>query len=455
MAIEISHLRNTLLGKSGRSQEGNLCIKKTLSLNGTIDASPSKSYTHRAVIIGSMNGQSKIVNFLESDDTRRTIEAWRQLGAKIERDSRTLNIHGFNGKPVFKSSEIDVGESGTLLRFILSIIPLGQGKIVIDGGPTLRTRPNKMIVNPLKKLNVFIETATPDGEIPITVNSTGRIEGGEIEVDGYMSSQVISSLLISLPLAEKDTIIHVKDSDKLVSRPYINVTLDVLDKAGIKDGKDIKYDKDFGTFEIKGNREYKPLGNYTVHGDYSSSAFIMAAACLTSSDVTITDLVDDKQGDMEIISILRRMGAEVKKNKSDVHVNGPFKLSGVEVDCRDTPDLVPVIAALGVFAKGETRIYNIKHLRYKESNRIDSIQTEFRKLGISIKTTENEITVKKSTPKKGLILDPHRDHRIAMALSLIGLKSGNLGIRDPACIEKSYPDFINHLQRLGAHIEIK
>ena len=218
MATEIPRLKKTSLRKPGRSHEGNLRIKKTLSLNGTIDASPSKSYTHRAIIIGSMNEQSKIVNFLESDDTRRTIRALRQLGAKIEEDSRALNIHGFNGKPVFQSSEIDVGESGTLLRFILSIIPLGQGEITIDGGHTLRTRPNNLIVNPLKQLNVPIETAGLNGEIPITVNSTGRIEGGEVKVDGYMSSQVISSLLISLPLAERDTIIHVKDSDKLVSQ---------------------------------------------------------------------------------------------------------------------------------------------------------------------------------------------------------------------------------------------
>jgi 3-phosphoshikimate 1-carboxyvinyltransferase len=430
-----------------------ICVKKTPVLEGVVDAPPSKSYTHRAIIIGCMNRESKINGFLDSEDTRNTIESLKAMGASITEDGGELSLKGFNGHPEFQKDEINVGESGTLLKFALSVASLGTGKVTITGEKTLFGRPNRTIVRPLRDLGVDIETGGPQDQVPITINARGKIDGGDITVSGDVSSQVFSSLLVVLPTAKEDSIIRVEDSNRLVSRPYINMTLKVLEKAGITGIKN----NDFESFEIKGGQSFKSLGDFRVPGDYSSAAFPMAAASLVESKITIKNLdVDDEQGDKEIINIINRMGGAIKQRKNSVTIEGPFDLEGIEVDCRDTPDIVPVIAALGTFAKGRTRIFNISHLRYKESDRIQSISDEFIKLGIKIKGYENEIVIKKSEPKKGVgvRLDPHFDHRIAMCLSLIGLKNGQLEIDNAGCIDKSYPDFISHMQSLGADIEV-
>lgn len=422
-------------------------ISKTMKLQGTIKAPPSKSYTHRAIIIGSMNSHIKVINPLICDDTLATIKTWKQLGADIDKRFNYLDINGFNGKPKLNSKELNVNESGTLLRFLLSILAYSKDEIVVNGRGTLLNRTNKVLVDALSKLGVNIKGNGEEHKLPIKIKGDGKVNGGEIEISGKTSSQVISSLLIAAPLAQQDITIIVKDD--LVSKPYIDITIDVLELAGINIIND-----NYKIFKIKCEQEFQMDKDYIIHGDYSSAAFLMAAACLVESNVTITDLVEDKQGDIKILDILERMGAKINRYKDRVNIKGPFCLNGIDIDCNDTPDLVPVLTVLGIFAKNKTRIYNIDHLIHKESNRITDPAGELKKLGAKINITEdNEIIIHQSKLKNGKNVSSRNDHRIAMSLALVGLKVKNIIIEDPDCISKSYPDFFYHMRQLGANIE--
>ena len=391
-----------------------------------------------------MNKRSTIINPLFCDDTEATIDTWKKLGATFTpSNTNRLIINGFCGKPQLPK-EINVRESGTLLRFLLSAAGLGTGKLIISGQGTLLERCNSMVVEPLRKLGMEIEAENESYRLPITVHAKGKIKGGTIDVRGDQSSQIVSSLLIVAPLAKEDVKIQVKG--KIVSKPYIDITIDVLEKSGIHVERD-----GYKTFVIKQGQSFEPLDNYVIHGDYSSAAFLMAAACLVESDVVIRDLVRDKQGDQKIIDILRDMGANITRSDDSVRIRGPYELCGIEVNCCDIPDLVPVIASLAVFAKGRTRIYDIAHIRHKESDRISSLAEEFAKLGVDVQSTRDEIIIRGSLPTHGEVLS-HRDHRIAMALTLLGLKTEGLVIRDADCISKSYHNFVQDMKNLGANL---
>lgn len=437
-------MQSTLINKHINNT---IVVNNTIKLKGTIKASPSKSYTHRAIIIGSMNSDTKIFNPLICDDTIATINTWRHLGAGINIKNDCLDIKGFSGKPVLKSSELNVNESGTLLRFLLSILAYADGEITVNGRGTLLNRTNKVVVDALKKLGIAIGGNGEEHKLPIRINAKGKMNGGEIEISGKTSSQVISSLLIAAPLAQEDIVIIVKDD--LVSKPYVDITIDVLKWAGIN-----IVNENYRIFKIKCGQKFHPKNDYIVHGDYSSAAFLMAAACLIESDVTITDLVNDKQGDKKMVDILEQMGAKITRQAGGININGPFDLKGIEIDGYDIPDLVPVLTVLGIFASGKTRIYNIGHLVHKESNRITDPAGELKKLGAKIDiTANNELIIYESKLRSGKTVSSRNDHRIAMSLSLAGLKVENIIIEGAGCISKSYPEFFNHMRQLGANFE--
>ena len=423
-----------------------IITEKTPVMRGIIKAPPSKSYTHRAIMIGGINGSCEVINPLFSNDTLATINAWKQLGSVIKKEPRCLRIKGFYGLPHPAGRTVNVGESGTLLRFILPIVALAKGDFKIRGKGTLLGRSNRTIVEALRSWNIDISGTGKERKLPIRLKGKGEIEGGEIYVSGRESSQTVSSLLIAASFAKDSTTIIVKD--KLVSKPYVDVTIDILRQAGIKVRND-KYKK----FHVRCGQEFRPPRKFIVHGDYSSAAFLIAAASLLPSNVAITDLASDKQGDKKIISILNKMGAKIKHTKNTVRIKGPFELKGINIDCGDIPDLVPILAVLGCFAKGKTKIYNIAHLAHKESNRITVPAGELMKLGANIAVTKSSITVKRSCLRSGDVSSCD-DHRIAMALAVAGLKIGNVRIKGAECISKSYPNFLRDIKSLGAKFRI-
>jgi len=423
-----------------------IVVEKTPKLAGTIQAPPSKSYTLRTIMIGSMDGKIKIKNPLYSEDTLATIKAWQKLGATIEQNNTSLCIKGFRSIPKPEGNSINVGESGTLLRFILPILALAKGSFCVCGKGTLLGRSNKTIVEALKSWEIDNSGEGKNHKLPIKIKGEGRIKGGETYVGGKSGSQTVSSLLIAAPFAKKNTTIIIKD--RLVSRPYVDITIDVLKQTGIKVEQ-----RGYEKFYVKCGQKFKPKKEYKINGDYSSAAFLMAMACLLPSDITITNLINDKQGDRKIIDTLRKMGAKIKRLKNTVRIKGPFELRGIDIDCSDTPDLVPILTVLGCFAKGQMRICNISHLAHKESNRITAPAGELMKLGANISTTRNGLTIKHSCLKSGHVSSCN-DHRIAMALAVAGLKIGDVRITGFESVSKSYPNFLRDIKSIGAKFKV-
>lgn len=427
-------------------KESLLKVKKTLSLKGKVKASPSKSYTIRAIVCAALSGRVKIINPLISEDTQAAIGAFRKLGALIEKSGNALKVKGFGARPSL-ADRVNVGESGTLLRLILPIIALGKGRFLVQGEGTLLKRPHKAIAEALLSLGARIRGKDSEFRLPLRVYGSGALTGGKVRVSGQMSSQSISSLLAVAPLAGQDVEAIVKD--RVVSAPYIDITLDVLKRFGIKVKR-----QGYKRFFISAPQSYGPKGDFLIHGDYSSAAFLITAGCLVESDITITDLVSDSQGDRKIIQILNSMGAKIIHTNGCVRIRGPFNLKGRDIDCSDTPDLVPILAVAGCFAKGKTRIRNIRHLAYKESNRIQAPARELKKLGANIRAGADSLTIEESALKPAVVSGCN-DHRIAMALAVCGLRIGGITIKGVDCINKSYPRFIQDMKSLGARFVIK
>lgn len=440
-------LRSYVSSTIKSAERSELIVMKTPLLSGVVKAPPSKSYTQRAIIIGSLNGDVKIVDPLLSDDSLAAMKVWNKLGAKIDinEDNNTLHINGVAGHPQPQDDTINVNESGTLLRFILPILALAKGNFTITGQETLMTRSNRTIVEALRNWDIDVNGKGDLHKLPITIKGVGKIRGGKTVVSGKEGSQVVSSLLIAASWAQEDTTVIVKDG-RLASRPYVDITIDALKKAGIHIDRE-----GYRKFTVRRGQDFNLSEDFVIPGDYSSAAFLIAASCLVQSDVTITNLQDDAQGDKRIITILNRMGAKIKHDGDSVRIQGPFELKGIDIDGSDIPDIVPMLTAVACFAKGKTRIKNIAHLSHKESDRIISPAGELRKLGAKITTDEDSIIISHSNLKPGTV-SACKDHRIAMMLTVIGLRIGDIKVTGTKCITKSYPDFLQDIESLGANI---
>jgi 3-phosphoshikimate 1-carboxyvinyltransferase len=419
-------------------------VGNTKTLKGVAAAPPSKAYTHRMVIAALLsNGSSKICNPLVSDDTTATLNAVKALGAKTRIQQNSWTITG-QEKLKTPTIPIDCRESGSTLRFMIPVAALAEGQSTFLFGASFEKRPITPLLESLKQLGV--ESKIPQTETStVTVLGSG-IRGGNTLIRGDVSSQFISGLLFACPKAKKDTEIAV--TTPLESQSYVEMTMDVIRKHGIEAVADSKFSK----LTIPANQTYNPF-DHTVPGDFSSAAFLLAAAAVTQSTVTIQNLdMQTVQGDKAIVNILMDMGATIEVNGSSVEITGA-PLQAVDVDAKDIPDLVPVCAVLGCFADGCTEIFNAKRLRYKESDRLDSICTELTKIGADIKETEDGLKITGSKQLHGATIDPHNDHRIAMACSVAALGArGKTKIQNVECINKSYPQFFDDLRMLGAKV---
>jgi 3-phosphoshikimate 1-carboxyvinyltransferase len=418
-------------------------IGNTEHLAGVVSAPPSKAYTHRMLIAASLsNGTSKIFNPLLSDDTEATLEAVKALGAETELHENCWTVHG---QETLKTPDhpIDCRESGSTLRFMIPVAALAPGPSTFLFGASFERRPVAPLLESLKELGV--ESAVQqDGSSVIVLG--GGIRGGTTSIRGDISSQFISGLLFASPKAKEDT--EIKVATPLESKGYIEMTLEVLVMHGLQGA----VNNDLSRLWIPSNQSYSPC-DHTVPGDFSSAAFLLAAAAVTSSRVTVKNLeYSTCQGDRAILGILEEMGALVKVGDDSVEVEGS-QLVGVDIDAKDIPDLVPVCTVLACYAEGRSEIYNAKRLRYKESDRLDSISTELKKMGAGITVNEDGLTINGGCPLHGATIDPHNDHRIAMACAVAALGAeGETKIQDVECINKSYPQFFSDLRALGANV---
>ncbi len=417
------------------------------SIKGEVFAPPSKSYTHRAVTLAALSKESIVRHPLISADTLATVKASEMFGTSVEREKDKLIIHGVNGKPNIPDDVIDAANSGTTLRFMTAVAALTDGITVLTGDASLRTRPNGPLLEVLNQLGVKACSTRGNERAPLVVK--GGLKGQDVSIDGSISSQFISALLITCPLAENSTILSIKG--KLKSRPYVDVTLEMLELAGVK----IQTDDSNGTrFIIPGKQRYD-FKDYTVPGDFSSASYLLAAAALTDgSEVTVKNLFPSRQGDKVIIEILKQMGANITwdKEAGNVTVRGGRKLKAITFDAGATPDLVPTVAVLAAAAEGTSRIENAEHVRYKETDRLRALATELPKLGVNLKEERDSLTIT-GGKLHGASVHGWDDHRIVMALALAGMVAGNTTIDTTESVSISYPNFFKDMRNLGAKIE--
>ncbi len=409
--------------------------------SGTIKVPPSKSMAHRAIICASLaNGTSTIKNIGYSQDILTTIDGMRKLGATIIEDNSTLHITGIKDFNSLNDSIIQCNESGSTLRFFIPIFSLTGKSIRFKGKNRLLKRPQEIYENIFKEHNLkYVQT---DDYIEIM----GKIKSGNYNIPGNISSQFISGLLFSLPLLEVNSTINI--IPPFESKSYVDLTIDMLSKFGIK-----VYFKDENKIIILGNQKYSP-SNYEVEGDFSQLGFFAVLGAINNT-ISCTGLnTNSKQGDKEIIDILKTTNIKI-----DTLENGytfyPSIPKGLPINLENCPDLGPILMVLGMFSSGKMHIFNAKRLRYKESDRIEAMETELKKLGVDIISDEDNIFINGRKEPTEYNLYSHLDHRIVMSLAVAATKlSKPIIIKDAHVIDKSYPNFFDDLKKLGIHIEI-
>ena len=406
-------------------------------LRGEVIPPCSKSYAQRALAAALLaSGRTTLRGIELCRDTRSAIEAIRTLGARVEiKDDNTLIIDG-GLKPA--ANGLNVGESGLAARLFTPIAALCDRAMIIEGEGTLRHRPMAMMVEPLRALGV--EVRDGGGRLPIEVH--GPIKGGRVVVDGSISSQFITGLLIALPAAKSDTTIEVRNA---VSTPYIDMTLETLERFGVE----IMHNEgDYSEFYVEGNQELKPV-DYTIESDWSAAAFIMVAAAI-AGEVTVRNISTlSRQADTLVCRALERAGASIIIEEGAITV-AHRPLEAFTFDATNSPDLFPALVALAAAADGVSTIRGIERLRGKESDRGEVLREEYRKLGIEIELDyeENIMRVVGGKPHAAEV-DSHDDHRIAMSLAITALRiEDEVEIRNRECVAKSYPSFFDDLEML-------
>jgi len=410
-------------------------------LSGSVTPPPSKSYTHRAILLASLaEGESTIWNPLHSRDTDATIRGCISFGAKIEDGENSLRIRGC--RPQTPDDIINVENSGTTLRFLSSALSLTpSGFSVLTGDLSIRRRPMQPLLDSLTQLGVHAKSTRGNGCAPVIIGG-GGLRGGEVKIRGDISSQFISSLLISAPMADKDVVIK---TDDVVSKPYIDATITMMRKFGAK-----VTNHDYSYFIVRSGTGYSGE-DFTVPGDFSSASFIAGAVAMIGGEVELCGLnAELPQGDSSFLSILGSMGVEVKQREKGYMIrwNGD-KLQGGTFDLTDTPDLLPVLAVLGLKCKSQLEITGVMHARYKETDRISTIVQELLKLGVDITERPDGIVIKPGKLRRAK-LDAHGDHRMFMAFSMISLLfPQGIPVFGEESLDVSYPSYLEDISKLG------
>ncbi len=422
-------------------------VRPSEKLSGEVQAPPSKAYTQRMLIAAALSAGSSVLSCpLVSNDTEATLWAVTGLGARVKVHEECWTVQG--AVPLKgASAPIDCGESGATLRFMIPVAALAREPSVFVFGSSLEQRPIQPLLESLRELGAKAELQRL-GDKPCVRVEGGGIAGGKTRLRGDVSSQFISGLMFACPLAKADT--EVALTTPLESKGYVQMTAEVLGEHGVN----VSISKDFSHLKIPGNQVYKPC-NHRVPGDFSSAAFLLAAAAIVNSHVSVTNLdYRTLQGDKAIVRILKEMGAKGKVCPDHIEMNGKRgSLNAVDMDAKDTPDLVPICAVLACYAKGTSKIHDAKRLRLKESDRLASVYTELRKMGADIAMAEDSLTIKGPCKLRGATIDPHNDHRIAMACAVAALGAeGETMIQDAECVRKSYPRFFSNLRVLGVDV---
>ena len=418
------------------------CKVEKSKIKGKINCPSNKSYTHRGIFLASLAGNnSKVENVLLSADTKATIEACKKFGAVIEVNNSDIIVKK-SIKIGINVPEINTENSGTTIRIAVGIASLFSEEITLTGDASLQKRPMQPLLDALSSIGA--KCSSTNGNPPIKIK--GSIIGGDIRIPGNLSSQFISSLLISAPLTKNG--INLTIEGDLVSKPYLDATIATMRKFGVSVKTLIPYKKYNITPQIYKNT------TFSVPIDFSSLALLLSFTVLNGEDVVIKGSMGNlPQGDEAFIDFLEQLGVSVTINDNEIKIKSPEKLKGGKFDLRNSPDLLPPLAILSLISSKPIEIVNVKHARLKETDRIAILARELPKIGIKVYEKEDGLILESSNSLMGAKLDSENDHRLFMAFCIAGTYIGNCIVTDSKSVEVSYPNFIEEMNRLGAKIE--
>ena len=418
------------------------CKVEKSKISGEVTCPSNKSYTHRGIFLASLAGNnSKVENILLSADTKATIEACRKFGAIIEVDNSTVVVKE-SIKIGTKVPEINTENSGTTIRIAIGIASLFSEKITLTGDSSIQKRPMQPLLDALSSIGA--KCSSKDGKPPVTIE--GSVSGGEIKIPGNLSSQFISSLLITAPLTEKG--INLSIEGDLVSKPYLDATIATMRKFGVTVQTLIPYKKYNISPQIYKNT------TFTIPIDFSSLALLLSFTVLNGNNVIIKGSMGNlPQGDEAFIDFLEQLGVSVIISNDEIKVKSPDKLKGGVFDLRNSPDLLPPLAILSLISSEPIEIVNVKHARLKETDRIAILSRELPKIGINVEEKEDGLILESSGNLRSAELNSENDHRLFMAFCIAGTYIGDCVVTDSKSVEVSYPSFIQEMNRLGAKIQ--
>lgn len=421
-----------------------LTLNPITYINGNVQLPGSKSISNRVLLLSAVaHGKTYLKNLLVSDDIYHMLHALKKIGIKytLYNNNTECKIHGQNEPFSIKEKlSLFLGNAGTVMRPLVSMFSLRENNVLLTGDNRMKERPIHHLVDVLRQGGAIIEYCDNKYYPPIHVK--GGFLGGKLKIDGSISSQFLSALLMSAPLASLDTEIIVKG--ELVSKPYIDITLNLIKSFGV-----LIHNDDYRFFYIKGNQKYKSPGKYWIEGDASSASYFLAAAAIKGGTVCVTGIgLKSIQGDINFANVLKNMGAII--NWGDKFISCTRNnLYAVNLDMNHIPDSAMTIAIVALFAKGTTTIRNIYNWRVKETDRLAAMSTELRKIGAEIIEGKDYISI--TPPKKFLNanIETYNDHRIAMCFSLIALSDAVVSIINPKCTSKTFPNYFPVLSSIS------
>lgn len=417
-------------------------INPMQNLDARVSVPGSKSYSHRILIASALSdGDCTITNLLHSEDTELTAGALERMGigVKFEESRNRMTVSGAGGAFKPCADPVYLGNSGTSMRLLTALAALGTGQYVLTGTSRMSERPILDLLNALNSMGVSARSVHGNGCPPVEVVG-GPVEGGRIELNCGVSSQYLSALLLIAPYTRNGLDITITEGP--VSRPYIDMTVDVMNRLGVNVNRD-----GYKRFSVAGGGIYK-AGTYNVEPDCSNAGYFWAAAAVTGGTVKVLGVDrNTRQGDLRLLSLLENMGCAVGYDEDGVRVvGGPLK--AIKADMGDMPDMVPTLAVVAAFADGVTEIENVAHLKDKESDRLAATATELQKMGVSAECTDSGLVIAGGVPK-GADIDTYDDHRIAMSFSVAGLVTPGVRIENETCVEKSFPEYWRVFESLG------
>lgn len=421
-----------------------LTLQPIARVDGAINLPGSKSVSNRALLLAALAcGKTVLTNLLDSDDVRHMLNALSALGINytLSADRTRCDITG-NGGPLRASGalELFLGNAGTAMRPLAAALCLGQNEIVLTGEPRMKERPIGHLVDSLRQGGANIDYQEQENYPPLRLR--GGFTGGDIEVDGSVSSQFLTALLMTAPLAPEDTTIRVKG--ELVSKPYIDITLNLMKTFGVEIAN-----HHYQQFVVKGGQQYHSPGRYLVEGDASSASYFLAAGAIKGGTVKVTGIGrKSMQGDIRFADVLEKMGATITWG-DDFIACTRGELHAIDMDMNHIPDAAMTIATTALFAKGTTTLRNIYNWRVKETDRLFAMATELRKVGAEVEEGHDYIRITPPAKLQHADIGTYNDHRMAMCFSLVALSDTPVTILDPKCTAKTFPDYFEQLARMS------